>query len=320
MSKILVLYINNIIHTVIARARAHIFIFNTQFSFAVKTIKVIPGRKVRSTHPVYIYIPCGKKRRVYPIILNAGRTRSRHTCPGSTIKSVSLLREESRRVAEEGVRGGGNRKGVDSRGDVLGHVPREILSDIYAKVPTNVCSWMDPPSGGFDLFRTESAGILRAAPSPRCGTSSPEVPLLPWSEPRRDETVPPCLLATPREIFETQSWIKISSRQFEFTRVRIRCPGSLPPIDENFLWHVETLSGYVFLSKGFFWRATRSLRLYIKYRLSIDVISSTFCIVYIQPDAFVAFCMRTWNNTRESDWTQHRRTDCSFTKRNWFSN
>jgi len=30
-------------------------------------------------------------------------------------------------------------RGTDPHGNVLGHVPREILSDIYAKVPTNVC-------------------------------------------------------------------------------------------------------------------------------------------------------------------------------------
>lgn len=40
----------------------HVFIFISQFLFVVKTIKVIPGRKVRSTHPVYI-APCrGRKR------------------------------------------------------------------------------------------------------------------------------------------------------------------------------------------------------------------------------------------------------------------
>lgn len=42
-------YINNIIHI-----RDRVFIFNSQFSFVVKTIKVIPGCKVWSTHPVYI--------------------------------------------------------------------------------------------------------------------------------------------------------------------------------------------------------------------------------------------------------------------------
>lgn len=31
--------------------------------------------------------------------------------------------------------------------DVPGHVSREISSDIYAKVPTDVCCWMDPRSG-----------------------------------------------------------------------------------------------------------------------------------------------------------------------------
>jgi len=56
--------------------------------------------------------------------------------------------------------------GGDPHGDILGHVPREILSDIYAKVPTNVCRWMDPRSGG-GVASTSSArlcGILRRLP------------------------------------------------------------------------------------------------------------------------------------------------------------
>lgn len=74
MSKILVILI-------ILSSR--VFIFNTQFSFVVKTIKVTSGRKVQ--HTLYMYTAPYRRREVYPIILNAGRTRSRHTCPGSTI-------------------------------------------------------------------------------------------------------------------------------------------------------------------------------------------------------------------------------------------
>lgn len=108
-------------------------------------------------------------------------------------QSVSSLREEN------------------GRGILSGHVPREILSDIYAKVPTNVCSWMDPPSGGgadgggggggAGTALTSSIridGILREAPLR-------DVPS--WENPVATKLPLSSLAhpAIPREIFETQS-------------------------------------------------------------------------------------------------------------------
>lgn len=146
----------------------HVFIFTSQFSFVVKTIKVIPGRKVRSTHPVYIASCRGRKRS-----LSDNFKCRTHALVPYVPRFYDQVGLSSLREGREGGKREG--EGEYSRGDVLGHVPREILSDIYAKVPTNVCSWMDPPSGGGDvgvasrLLPHESAEFF--GKKPPCGTS-----------------------------------------------------------------------------------------------------------------------------------------------------
>lgn len=94
--------------------------------------------------------------------------------------------------------------GGDPRGDVPGHIPGEILSDIYAKVPTNVCRWMDPRSGcDGRVASTSSArlgGILGRLPIFPISWGNPVAtePSLPTSSPRRQSS----------RNLEAQSWIK----------------------------------------------------------------------------------------------------------------
>lgn len=126
----------------------------TQFSFVVKVVKIIPDCKVQSNYPLY---SARRGKRVRPIILNAGCTRF---AIRAAISQSVRLDSETRR---------------DSHGDVLGHVPGEILSDIYAKVPTRLLLNGSPEwrrrrrrrrrgSRRFDFFLAKSAEFSAVPP------------------------------------------------------------------------------------------------------------------------------------------------------------
>lgn len=230
-----------------------------QFSLAVKAVKIIPGWRssIDLSHVV--------RAKEEESLSDNFKCRTYARFPYVLRFRDQSLREERSR---------------DPR-DVLGRVPGEILSDIYAKVPTNVCRWMDPRSGGNRRVASTS--------SARLDRILGRLPIFPISWGNPVATEPPFPLphsaVTPREI--SQSWIKVllaytclllprvTFNSHVFARAGTRDIRTL---------HTQTVPEVDFLTgKGFFQNSIRSnLRLHNGRILLEHSFSKLFYISHIK--------------------------------------